>query len=408
MPEDFGRSARARDRAPLPAAVRVCWAAVQSLYRRPLPAELVPFASPAGRALFDEARATGGMEAFFQLIEQFHTQADPAFCGLGTLVVVLNALGVDPGRLWKGPWRWYSEELLDCCLPLTRVRERGITLDELACLARCNGASAEVHRPDDRGEHDFRAVVAAAAGSSVDPALIVAYDRRALGQTGEGHYSPIGGFNRARDQVLVLDVARFKYPPHWVPLPALYAATRSLDPATGRPRGWLQLRRSERPASLLITARCVGDGGFDAFSAALAGFRAALARAQPDDLPAALRVLFAAAADGFPVVLERRALALREHADGAETLLAALRSTAVHAAVAAAAIPPWDADAATLLALALPTDVWSPLPGHVRAAWHALSAPERLPAVVNAEYDYIHRQLADLCALDLGCARCRP
>ncbi|WP_420829432.1 phytochelatin synthase family protein [Nannocystis pusilla] len=69
------------------------------------------------------------MEAFFQLIEQFHTQTDPAFCGLGSLVVALNALGVDPARLWKGPWRWFSEELLDSCLPLPSVRERGITLD---------------------------------------------------------------------------------------------------------------------------------------------------------------------------------------------------------------------------------------------------------------------------------------
>ena len=26
----------------------------------------------------------------------------------GTLAMVLNALGVDPGRKWKGPWRWFS------------------------------------------------------------------------------------------------------------------------------------------------------------------------------------------------------------------------------------------------------------------------------------------------------------
>ena len=48
----------------------VCSTAVQSLYRRSLPAELIPFAAPAGRVLFDEARADGGMEVFFQIIEQ--------------------------------------------------------------------------------------------------------------------------------------------------------------------------------------------------------------------------------------------------------------------------------------------------------------------------------------------------
>lgn len=39
-------------------------------------------------------------------------QNDPAFCGLGTLVMVLNALAMDPGRVWKGIWRWYHEELV--------------------------------------------------------------------------------------------------------------------------------------------------------------------------------------------------------------------------------------------------------------------------------------------------------
>ena len=381
---------------------------MQSLYRRPLPAALVPFAAPAGRVLFDEARADGGMEAFFQIIEQFHTQADPAFCGLSSLVVALNALGVDPGRLWKGPWRWFSEELLDCCLPLSKVRERGITLDEFACLARCNGARAEVSRPDTHTEADLRAVVRAAASSSVDPALIVAYDRRALGQTGEGHYSPIGGYHRASDQVLILDVARFKYPPHWVPLPALYAATRPVDAVTGRPRGWVLLRRNERPASLLFTARCVGEGGFEAFARALRELRTVLARAPVSDLPSALTRLLAAAAEGFPVVLERRALALREHADEAEALLAGLRATAVHAAVTASAPAAWDADVATLLLLALPADVWSPLPDPVRAAWQAVSAADRLPLAVRTESEHIQRQLADLCALDRGggCTRC--
>ena len=39
---------------------------------------------------------------------------------------------------------------------------------------------------------------------------------------GDGHFSPIGGYNAREDLVLILDTARFKYPPHWVPLPMLY------------------------------------------------------------------------------------------------------------------------------------------------------------------------------------------
>lgn len=380
----------------------------ESIYRRPLPPALVAFASPEGRALFDAARVAGGMEAFFPLIEQFHTQADPAFCGLGTLVVALNALGVDPGRLWKGPWRWFSEELLDCCSPLERVRAQGITLDEFACLARCNGAHAAVSRPDGHRLAEFRAAVAAAAGSTVDPALIVCYDRGALGQTGGGHFSPIGGFHAASDHALILDVARFKYPPHWVPVPTLYAAMEAVDAATARPRGWIALRRSSRPASLLFTARCVGDGGFAAFTASLESLRRAMAAGSGEDLKAVLRDMFLAAAVDFPLVIERRALALSEHAVAAEALLLALRETPVFKLVAEVVSPPWPPEAGALLVLALPTDLWSPLPQEMRARWLALLDRDRLPETVRVESDHVHQQLADLCALGAGgaCSRC--
>jgi glutathione gamma-glutamylcysteinyltransferase len=118
-------------------------------FLRPLPAEAIAFSSDEGRALFAEALAAGGLGGYFALAEQYHTQSEPAFCGLGSLVVALNALAIDPGRLWKGPWRWYSEELLDCCVSLDRVRDEGIDLDTWACLARCNHATAVVHRPDE-------------------------------------------------------------------------------------------------------------------------------------------------------------------------------------------------------------------------------------------------------------------
>jgi hypothetical protein len=54
-------------------------------------------------------------------------------------------------------------------------------------------------------------------------------------------------------QVLLLDVARFKYPPHWVPLPLLYESMQALDAATGRCRGYVLMSRSEVSTSLLLT-----------------------------------------------------------------------------------------------------------------------------------------------------------
>jgi glutathione gamma-glutamylcysteinyltransferase len=121
---------------------------LQTVYRRELPSNLVAFSSVPGRALFREALAHGTMEGWFALAEQYHTQAEPAYCGLGSLVVALNALGVDPRRPWKGQWRWYSEEMLDCCVQLSEIRKNGISLDELGCLARCNELTADIKHAD--------------------------------------------------------------------------------------------------------------------------------------------------------------------------------------------------------------------------------------------------------------------
>jgi hypothetical protein len=59
------------------------------------------------------------------------TQDEPAFCGLASLAMVLNALSIDPRRTWKGSWRWFHEKLLDCCLPLDKVAAEGIVLSQV-------------------------------------------------------------------------------------------------------------------------------------------------------------------------------------------------------------------------------------------------------------------------------------
>lgn len=217
------------------------------LYMRDLPNTCIDWSSKEGRDLFREALCLGGLECYFPLAAQFSTQAEPAFCGLGTLAMVLNALNIDPGRVWKGPWRWYHEGMLDCCVPLQVVERRGISIDTFACLARCNGAAASVARTETEGEEGldaFREAVINATSRQSGSFLIASYSRAVLGQTGDGHFSPIGGYHPEKDLVLVLDVARFKYPPHWVPLKMLYKAMQSVDPDTGRTRGYITVSRS--------------------------------------------------------------------------------------------------------------------------------------------------------------------
>ncbi|KAI9119936.1 hypothetical protein K1719_008905 [Acacia pycnantha] len=55
----------------------------------------IEFASPEGKKFFVEALAQGTMEGFFKLISYYQTQSEPAYCGLASLAVVLNALAID-------------------------------------------------------------------------------------------------------------------------------------------------------------------------------------------------------------------------------------------------------------------------------------------------------------------------
>ncbi len=353
----------------------------QTLYRRQLPPDAVEFASVAGRELFQEALAAGGLDGYFRLAEQFHTQAEPEFCGLGSLVVALNALGIDPGRMWKGPWRWFSEELLDCCVSLEEVRRRGLDLDEVACLARCNGAAADLTRAESSELAAWRTALGAAARG--DGVVIAAYDRAALGQTGSGHFSPIGGYHAARDLVLVLDVARFKYPPHWIPAERLWNAMHPIDPATGRSRGWIAMRRRSQGVSLGFTLSCEGDD-LKAFARRLSSVLADVgATASLEKLSTALLPVAAHVTVRMPDSAA--------HEEAIAAARASVRNLALHSRVAAV-VGAERADAVTLLLIAVSEEL-APTTRDPIAALHADAERDQALA---AEITNLRDQLAAL------------
>lgn len=234
-------------------------ARLQGWYQRPLPPTLIPFSSNRGKSLFKEALLSGGMEGYFALAEQFQTQSTPSLCGPGTLAMVLNALALDPKRLWKGNWRWFSEEMLESCDarrgpgdPLGGLDDVGLSFEEFLFMAECNGANVRAFR----ATADNNAAAAAAslarfraavhsATHRTDLHLVASFSRKVLGQTGSGHYSPVGGYHAREDLALVLDVARFKYPPYWAPVPLLWKAIQDVDQQTGQARGYYLMSKGK-------------------------------------------------------------------------------------------------------------------------------------------------------------------
>lgn len=136
---------------------------------------------------------------------------------------------------------------------MNKVLEEGVTLEQAACLARCNGAKVDVLPYGTFTLEQLRSTVKEACSSGSHTHIIVSYSRREVNQTGDGHFSPIGGYSAEEDAVLILDTARFKYPPHWLPLESVYKAMASLDPVTMQPRGYMMLGMHPRMDSVLFT-----------------------------------------------------------------------------------------------------------------------------------------------------------
>ena len=242
-----------------------------SFHKRVLPSNLIALSSRNGKKLFHQALTDGYAESYFPLAEQFLTQGEPAYCGLTTLVMVLNALSIDPNVRWKSGWRWFDDEIImnGCCIDKKRIKEVGITMDQFKMMGRCNGAIVDIFRPrqdeltqvptthithlKNRGRqypHEngninlFRKHVKKYVQLQSDDTeyansfIVASYLRSALQQTGDGHFSPIAAYHEDSDKVLILDVARFKYTPHWVSLEELYKAMTDIDETTGLSRGW--------------------------------------------------------------------------------------------------------------------------------------------------------------------------
>ncbi|CAK9149987.1 unnamed protein product [Ilex paraguariensis] len=290
--------------------------AMAGLYRRILPSPpAIDFASSEGKQLFMEAIQSGTMEGFFKLISYFQTQSEPAYCGLASLSMVLNALAIDPGRKWKGPWRWFDESMLDCCEPLEKVKAQGISFGRVVCLAHCAGAKVEAFRTNQSTIDDFRKYVVAC--STLDDCHVISsYHRGAFKQTGTGHFSPIGGYHAGRDMALILDVARFKYPPHWVPLALLWEAMDTLDEATGLSRGFMLISRLHREPALLYTLSCKNESWVNTAKFLVDDVPVLLSSEDVKDIKGVLSVIFTAPASNFAEFIQWVAEVRRQEDSG--------------------------------------------------------------------------------------------
>jgi len=209
----------------------VAYRLIPSENPRPLPPALVSADSAAGAAFLRSATA---IEDYEELSENFERQKLTSFCGVASSVVTLNALGRNMTQA-----SLFNDQASEI-RPIWQVALGGMTIDILAGILKANGASVDLHRANGSGLDAFRAAVQRNLATD-DDYLLVNYQRQVLGQDAVGHISPLAAYDSKSDRALVLDTAGYKYPPTWVPLPALYQAMQAIDPETGQARGWVEV-----------------------------------------------------------------------------------------------------------------------------------------------------------------------
>ncbi len=207
---------------------------------------------------------------FFPLSNNFISQDNRIYCGPASSAIVLNALrlgkreglpqdrrAIDPADMAWLPVGFDpflgkftpNNVLIQGTKSVAEVlgkpieiagewkKDFGLQLRQLAQVLRAHGLSVKTRVVSDGTELELVHDELADNLSTADNYVLVNYSRKELGQTGGGHISPLGAYDRESDSFLIMDVNPNRAPWVWVKAADLVAAMRTFD--TVENRGYL-------------------------------------------------------------------------------------------------------------------------------------------------------------------------
>jgi hypothetical protein len=242
----IGAPALARDEAP-PAAAQ----------------GLVPFASEEGLARL--ARSTAKVD-FPALANQFEAQTNTMFCGPTTAAIVLNAINARSSELPRDRRRLTTEDLvhvpksMDPVIPRftqdnvilkgtkTRaqvlgepmmingklIKDFGYQARQFEALFKGHGMKTRLVIVDDKRPEDEIRRDLVDNLKRLGDFVVVGYHRKAVGQPGGGHISPLAAYDQESDSFLVLDVNPSSAGWVWMPAATLVKGMRTFDTVENR------------------------------------------------------------------------------------------------------------------------------------------------------------------------------
>ena len=182
-------------------------------------------------------------QPYYQVAPYVDTQENMGFCGPASIAAVLNSLSVQtrPAAGRYAPYQYFTQAgLFDADTSRVKtyeaVAQSGLTLSEASRFLDKLHVSNQPYYGVDLSVDTLRSLLLGAL-SNPHARVIVDFDRRVLHQSGQGHYSPLVAYDSANDSVLILDVAKFKYPPFWVTVTDLLEAIQTIDTDSLKSRG---------------------------------------------------------------------------------------------------------------------------------------------------------------------------
>ncbi|MES2906686.1 MAG: phytochelatin synthase family protein [Pseudomonadota bacterium] len=214
---------------------------------------------------------------FFSLANNFVSQDNAMFCGPATATIVLNALKLgkkddlpvdkssiasDEGQYLPKDYNPYFNKYTQqnvfsdgaktklqvlgkpVAVNGTEKSDGGIQLRQFATLLAGNGTDVELHVvADDLPESGIKTDMIKNLSTKGD-FVIVNFARKALGQQGGGHISPIAAYDEQSDSFLMMDVNPNRASWVWVKSKDLIASMRTFD--TVENRGYLLVSEAKK------------------------------------------------------------------------------------------------------------------------------------------------------------------
>ncbi|NES99079.1 MAG: glutathione gamma-glutamylcysteinyltransferase [Sphaerospermopsis sp. SIO1G1] len=201
------------------------------------------FDTPDGEKLLMESKSK---RDFFPLSMHFVSQDNLAYCGVASIVMVLNSLNIPAPetpeyRRYKifTQDNFFSNPKTQKIIAPEKVARGGMNLQQLGgLLSSYDSVKVKVYHAGDSSLAEFRKLAVANLKQPGNYVLIN-YLRKEIGQERGGHISPLAAYNESTDRFLIMDVSRYKYPPIWVKAADLYNSMNTNDSSSGKTRGFV-------------------------------------------------------------------------------------------------------------------------------------------------------------------------